>query len=158
LTLVDFGRAIDLTQFAGHSGDPRNIMFTGEASSKEMQCVAMRSNLPWSYDTDTYGILTVAHILLYGSHMEIIMDQDGRWRPRASLKRYWKKELWTEIFESLLNLDDVGTAIGSRPGNLRALRRKIDAFLRTEKVQQTLRTLLTRQSKILPDNREKIEK
>ncbi|KAG7364896.1 Mad3/BUB1 homology region 1 domain containing protein [Nitzschia inconspicua] len=158
LMLVDFGRAIDLRQFSRDDEEnARNLLFFGEAATKEMQCVAMRTQRAWSYDVDTYGILCCAHVLLYGRHMEIVQAKGGRWRLRASLKRYWQQDLWNEIFDTLLNLDDLGTSIGSRSSSLRALRRKIETYLSTEKAKDKLRTLLTRQAGILPDSREKIE-
>jgi hypothetical protein len=74
----------------------------------------------------------------------------------TTLKRYWKKDLWKEIFDTLLNLDDVtGLSIGSQRTSLRALRQKIDAHLKTE--ARNLHQLLSRQANILPDSREKIQ-
>lgn len=159
LTLVDFGRAIDLKQHAEKDeDDARNLLFSGDAATKEMQCIAMRTQRNWSYDIDTFGILCSAHVLLYGRHMEIVQGADSRWRLKASLKRYWQQDLWKDIFDSLLNLDDLGTAIGSRSSSLRALRRKIEDYLTSEKAREKLRTLLSRQASILPDCRDKIEK
>ena len=157
LTLVDFGRAIDLSQYSqDEDEDVRNVLISGSAVSKDMQCVAMRTQRPWSYDIDTYGILGSAHVLLYGTHMEIRKGRDGKWRPNTTLKRYWQQDLWKEIFETLLNLDELGTAIGSRSSNLRALRRKINVYLKSEGVAEKLLSLLKRQAGMLPDSREKI--
>jgi checkpoint serine/threonine-protein kinase len=157
--LVDFGRAIDLKQFSGRDeNEVRNVMFSGEAATKEMQCAAMLEQRAWSYDIDTYGILCCAHILLYGKHLEIRKTDNNKWRPTDSLKRYWQQDLWQEIFDSLLNVDEFGTKMGSRSSSLRCLRRKIDAYLASEKTQQKLRFLLSRQGRILPCSREKIAK
>lgn len=159
LTLVDFGRAIDLKQYAGgDENKARNVMFSGDAATKEMQCIAMRTDRAWSYDVDTFGILCSAHAMLYGRHMEVVQRGDGRWQLKAPLKRYWQQDLWHEIFDSLLNSDDIGSAIGSRSSSLRALRRKVETFLTSEKAVDKLQTLLSRQAGILPDSREKIEK
>jgi len=157
LALVDFGRSIDLTQFSpGDEDAVRNIKFVGNAMPKEMQCLAMRSSKAWSYDADTFGILCSAHVLLYGTHMEIRKGKDTKWRTTTSLKRYWQQDIWNELFETLLNLDGLGMAIGSRSGSLRAIRQKIDIYLRTDSVQEKLRSLLMRQANILPDSRDKI--
>lgn len=160
LTLVDFGRAIDLVQYSrdGDDDGARNVLFSGTAVSRDMECVAMRSRRSWSYDVDTYGILGSAHVLLYGTHLEIVQGKDGRWRPKTSLKRYWQQELWESIFDTLLNLDDLGTAMGSRSSSLRALRRKICRYLKSDGVQEKLVLLLERQAAILPNSREKIAK
>lgn len=158
LMLVDFGRAIDLKQYAGgDENKARNLMFSGDAATNEMQCIAMRTNRAWSYDVDTFGVLCSAYVMLYGRHIEVIQGGDGRWQLKAPLKRYWQQDLWQEVFDTLLNLDDIGGAIGSRSSSLRALRRKVEAFLSSEKAADKLRQLLSRQAGILPDSREKIE-
>lgn len=155
LFLVDFGRAIDLEKFSDQYEDVRNTMFLGNASCRDMMCVAMKNNTPWSYDIDTFGILSSAHVLLYGTHLEIRKKGDYQWHPTSRLRRYWQKDLWDEIFNSLLNLDEMtGTAIGSRARSLRNLRDKIENYLRTEK--EKLSALLTRQATLLPKSREKL--
>jgi checkpoint serine/threonine-protein kinase len=152
--LVDFGRAVDLTQFSDEYDDIRKVVLHGNACRDDMRCVAMRNGKPWSFDIDTYGILCTAHVLLHGTHMSIRKGTDNQWRPESNLKRYWQKDLWNEIFKSLLNFDDVsGAAIGSRARSLRALREKIDTFLKKE--GSNLRSLLTRQANLLPTSREK---
>jgi hypothetical protein len=157
LTLVDFGNAVDLTYNSDlNAENNRNTLFYGNAARKDMRCVAMRSGQSWSYDADTFGILCCAHILLYGKHLDIKKGSGDRWVSSTTLKRYWKKDLWKEIFDTLLNLDDVtGLSIGSQRTSLRALRQKIDAHLKTE--ARNLHQLLSRQANILPDSREKIQ-
>lgn len=152
---MDFGRAVDLDQFSDQYDDVRNVLFHGNACSDDMMCVAMKNRMPWSFDIDTYGILSSAHVLLFGSHMEIRKEQGSRWRPVKRFQRYWQKELWNDIFDSLLNLDEEsGAPIGSRARNLRNLREKIDSYLETEKGK--IAALLTRQSNLLPTSREKL--
>ena len=149
LTLVDFGNAVDLTQDSDlNAVNTRNILFHGSAARKDMRCGAMRSGYSWSYDADTFGILCCAHVLLYGNHLDIKKGSSDRWVPSTTFKRYWKKDLWKEIFDTLLNL-------GSQRTSLRALRQKIDAHLKTE--AKNLHQLLSRQANILPDSREKIQ-
>jgi len=156
LTLVDFGNAVDLTDNSGFNvEDSRNTLFYGSTAKIDMQCVAMRNGQPWSYDADTFGILCCAHVLLYGTHMKIKKGKNNRWQPSTSLKRYWKQDLWKEIFDTLLNLDEVSdSAIGSRASSLRGLRRKIDTHIETN--TKDLHYLLSRQANMLPDSREKI--
>jgi hypothetical protein len=87
--------------------------------------------------------------------MEIHKEKGSRWRPLKRFQRYWQKELWNDIFDSLLNLDEEsGAPIGSRARNLRNLREKIDGYLETEKGK--IAALLTRQSNLLPTSREKL--
>ena len=153
LTLVDFGSAIDLAQYPNFDAD--DTMFSGIAAKKDMQCIAMRSGRSWSYDADTFGVLCCAHVLLYGKHMELKNLGGNRWMPSFSLKRYWKRDLWKEIVETLLTPDDSAKlSIGRRGSTLQMLRQKIEAHLKTE--AKTLHKLLSRQANILPDNRSKI--
>jgi checkpoint serine/threonine-protein kinase len=119
LSLVDFGRAIDLTNFTVGT----NTQLSGEATGKDMRCVAMRIGKPWSFDIDTFGILCSAHVLLFGIHMEIAKGKDNQWKPRCTFPRYWQRELWTIVFNQLLSAE------GSRAESLRKLRERIDEYL-----------------------------
>lgn len=149
LTLVDFGSAIDLAQ------NPDDTLLSGTAAKKDMQCIAMRNGRSWSYDADTFGVLCCAHVLLYGKHMELKNLGDNRWMPSFSFKRYWKRDLWKEIVETLLTPDDSARlSIGRRGSTLQTLRQKIESHLKTE--ARSLYKLLSRQANILPDNRSKI--
>jgi checkpoint serine/threonine-protein kinase len=153
--LVDFGRAVDLAQHAGDNGEAHRVMLLGESAKDEMRCVAMRNQMAWSFDADTFGVLASAHVLLHGTHMKIVQGRNNKWRPTTTLKRYWQKDLWNEIFDNLLNFDEVtGTAVGSRAVNLRILSSKLDAYLKTE--TKSLHSLLSRQVHMLPDGREKL--
>jgi hypothetical protein len=155
LTLVDFGRAVDLDELAVDLSDAHNVLLHGSCSEAEMRCVAMRENNPWSFDVDTFGILACIHVLLHGTHIKIVEGGKNRWRPTTTLKRYWQQGIWNEIFNSLLNNDEEsGVALGSRATNLWALSRRIDEYLNTER--KTLHSLLSRQAHILPDSREKM--
>jgi checkpoint serine/threonine-protein kinase len=84
LMLVDFGRAVDLTQFSEEYDDIRKVVLRGNACRDDMKCVAMRNGKPWSFDIDTYGILCTAHLLLHGTHMSIRKGKDSQWRPEVT--------------------------------------------------------------------------
>ena len=146
LMLVDFGRAVDLTSGKQEGIDPMDFKLSGETSDPGTACAAMRMNLPWSFDADTFGICASAHVLLYGSHMEMDINRSKRWKIRKPLRRYWQKDLWTDFFDSLLN-----DAIASRPGSLRQRREKIDEYLKTK--AKDLEYLLKHQARILPKKR-----
>lgn len=153
--LVDFGRAIDLITAAKGQVDPMDVKLYGDASAEDMACVAMRKGLGWSFDADTYGLCASAHVLLYGTHLDIEEDPSTRrWKPKKPLRRYWQKEMWTELFDTLLNLDDVtGNAIGSRSRSLRSLRNMVEDHLRDR--SRELESLLRHQARILPATRPK---
>ncbi len=155
LTLVDFGRAVDLTKHAEGCGEARTVLLLGASAQDEMRCVAMRNDKPWSFDADTFGVLASAHVLLHGTHIKIVKGRNNKWRPETALKRYWQHDIWDEIFDSLLNFDEAsGAALGSRALNLRSMARRINDYLNKEK--KSLRSILSRQAHFLPDSREKI--
>jgi checkpoint serine/threonine-protein kinase len=154
LMLVDFGRAVDLQDYANGKIETRSVMFRGEACQHDAQCLAMRAGKPWSYDIDTFGVLACAHVLLWGTHINLRKDTNGRWCLANTFKRYWQKELWTSIFDKLLNLDETGGAIGSRARSLRSLRAEIDDY--TETKSEKLRSFLTRQLSLLPSSRDQL--
>ena len=146
LMLVDFGRAIDLNSGTKHGIDPMDLKLSGNANDLDMACAAMRMNLGWSFDVDTFGICSSAHVLLYGSHLEMEMDRSKRWRLRKPLRRYWQKDLWSDFFDSLLNDD-----LASRPASLRQHRQRIEEYLKTK--MKDLEYLLKHQVRILPKER-----
>jgi checkpoint serine/threonine-protein kinase len=153
LMLVDFGRAVDLTDAAKGGIDPMDVKLFGDAAGEDMACVAMRKGLGWSFDVDTYGLCASAHVLLFGTHLEVEEDHSSRrWKPRKPLRRYWQKEIWQEVFDTLLNLDEVtGNAIGSRSRSLRSLRTMIEDHLSDR--GRELESLLRHQARILPSSR-----
>jgi checkpoint serine/threonine-protein kinase len=150
--LVDFGRAIDLNSANNDGTSLLDTVFSGPATTDEMMCVSMRQDLPWSFDLDTFGVCASAHVLLFGSHLEIERNKSKRWMPKQKFPRYFEKKLWTEILDTLLNLDeDFGRAIGSRPYSLKRLRNRIEEYLRQEEAR--LRAALKHQASILPSKR-----
>ena len=69
------------------------------------------------------------------------------------MKRYWRKDLWEIIFDTLLNLDEEsGAAIGSHARSLRRIRDEIDASIKPD--HEKIRSLLARQAVLLPSHRE----
>jgi checkpoint serine/threonine-protein kinase len=150
LALIDFGRAIDLTAICPPGVDPMDVKLVGDASLEDMRCVAMRRSLPWSFDIDTFGACAAAHVLLFGTHIQIEVNRQKRWIPSKPFKRYHQKELWSLIFDTLLNLEPVTqTAIGSRPRSLKELRNKIDEYLRLENRDTELQAALKHQATLL---------
>jgi checkpoint serine/threonine-protein kinase len=162
LVLVEFGRAIDLhgpvtNNVAVHDGQGSwmDAVYTGDAPTEQMQCVAMRLGLPWSFDVDTFGICASMYFLLFGTHMDIEKCQSAsgnkRWMPTKQFPRHFEKKLWTDIYGSLLNLDeDFGRAIGSRPYSVKRLRNRIEDYLSIDGNDARLRDALYHQNSIVP--------
>lgn len=158
LTLVDFGRAIDLESAAAsrNRSSTGEAKLVGEASSPEMMCVAMRQSMPWSFDIDTFGVCAAAHVLLSGKHIEIEKNETTkRWMPKEKFKDYHQRGLWESLFDTLLNLDDISmTAIGSHPKCVRELREKLESLLRSR--QDELEKALREQATKIPRRRAEI--
>ncbi|CAH2355243.1 checkpoint serine/threonine-protein kinase Bub1p [[Candida] railenensis] len=98
ITLIDFGRGIDLTLF-GKNSKPR---FISNWKSDQQDCPQMNNGETWSFEADYYGVASVIHTMLFGNYIEV--QQVGqRILLKNSLKRYWQTQLWEPLFELLLN-------------------------------------------------------
>lgn len=114
LCLIDFGRGIDMRAFRP------DVQFVADWKTGKQDCVEMRELRPWTYQVDYYGIAGVIHSLLFGKYIEdmavdaaprdagdgdrtIAIGSKKRYKLREGLKRYWQTELWTALFEILLN-------------------------------------------------------
>ena len=105
LMLVDFGRSVDLEKTGGTS-DPLRSQFKGNVAAEDTECVAMRESRPWGIDQDLFGLCSSAHLLLFGSHIEVTEEKStGKWRLRKALRRYHQQDLWKCFFDSLINFD-----------------------------------------------------
>jgi checkpoint serine/threonine-protein kinase len=99
LALIDFGRSIDLTTHVPGTA------FVGDCGTDNFRCIEMQTHAPWTFQADTFGALGCVHAMLWGSYMDVDCDTgSGRWRRRASMKRYWHAELWEPLFDALLNV------------------------------------------------------
>ena len=106
LCLIDFGRGIDMRAFRPE------VQFVADWKTGKQDCVEMRELRPWTYQVDYYGIAGVVHSLLFGKYIEdmAVDDRDAvgigakkKYKLREGLKRYWRADIWTPLFELLLN-------------------------------------------------------
>lgn len=84
--LIDFGRAIDLSLYPADEGQ----RFVADWKTDEKDCVEMREGREWSFETDYFGLASVAYCLLFGKYIstEAVEDVNGKtWRIGQSLKR-----------------------------------------------------------------------
>lgn len=154
LMLVDFGRAIDLMSFTevGSTNNPRNIRFSGDISADGMSCGAMKSGRPWATDADTFGLCASAHVLLFGSYMDVdFVESVNKWTLQRPLRRYWQKTLWGKLFDTLLNPGEQHR--GSHPDTLRSIRKSFEEYLDEKNRRKEVLSLLKFQSGILPKKR-----
>jgi len=106
LMLVDFGRSIDLERVAHRGSNPLRAQFKGSIAADDMECASMRKGMPWGVDLDFFGLAASSFILLFGNHIDVVEDRrTGKWRLRKSFRRYWQRDLWNSLFDSLLNFD-----------------------------------------------------
>lgn len=105
VTLIDFGRGIDMRAFVP------NVQFIADWKTTAQDCAEVREGRPWTWQIDYHGLAGIVHCLLFGKYIETVRcDASGlgtqagrRYKIRENLKRYWQTEIWAECFEVLLN-------------------------------------------------------
>ena len=110
LTLIDFGRAIDMQVFRP------SVQFVADWKIGSHECTEMKECRPWTYQVDLYGLASTIFMMLFGKYMEVIPVDDNSspglgiggghkktYRIKESLKRYWERDLWSEVFDLCLN-------------------------------------------------------
>ncbi|CRG90711.1 checkpoint serine/threonine-protein kinase [Talaromyces islandicus] len=125
LMLIDFGRGVDMKAFRP------DVKFVAEWEMSQHDCTEVREMRPWTYQIDLYGVAVTIHAMLFGKYLECVpvdprnlgsggrdsfndnnnqavTDDDGdnlskHYRVRESFKRYWDREIWTDVFDLLLN-------------------------------------------------------
>ena len=141
VALIDFGCAVDLAQY-----DPR-VAFVGDVQTEGFRCAEMVEGRPWTFQCDTHQVAATVHALLHGKYMRVVQGPGG-YAPAEPLKRYWRRDLWTNFFAQLLNaptrtLDD--------PPPLGGLRRAFEDYLETEGFGPKIRDCLMRQTVAMYD-------
>ncbi|KAG8532634.1 uncharacterized protein KY384_002511 [Bacidia gigantensis] len=106
LTLIDFGRSIDMTAFRS------DVQFIADWKTGKQDCVEMRELRPWTYQVDYFGIAGVVHSLLFGKYIEDMaietkgvtgLGERRKYKIREGFKRYWQTDLWAKLFDLSLN-------------------------------------------------------
>lgn len=124
LTLIDFGRGIDMKAFQP------GVQFIADWEVGEHECNEIREMRPWTHQIDLYGVAGTIHAMLFGKYIETVTHYGGdrlrspssrnsfenisnnsspgnsgqkRYRIREPLKRYWDREIWLDVFDLLLN-------------------------------------------------------
>src|SRR5690606_22388032 len=105
MVLIDFGRGIDMRVF-----QPK-VQFIADWKPDATDCAEIREMRPWTYQIDYHGAAGVIHTLLFGKYIETVVDRSDaivggtskRYKISSSLKRYWQQDIWSEVFDVLLN-------------------------------------------------------
>ncbi|KAF4554588.1 Checkpoint serine/threonine-protein kinase bub1-like protein [Elsinoe fawcettii] len=69
ITLIDFGRGIDMRTFRP------DVKFMADWPTTDADCVEMRELRGWTWQIDYHGIAGTAHTLLFGKYMSVVPDR-----------------------------------------------------------------------------------
>ena len=121
IALIDFGRGIDMYAFRD------DVTFLANWPVRVEDCVEVRQGRPWTYQVDYHGLADIIHTMLFGRYLDtktlILLPsnanndtttagaEDGsrssgrkeRYQLAEKFKRYWQVDLWTDVFDLLLN-------------------------------------------------------
>ena len=138
VTLIDFGRGIDMRAFAP------DVSFVADWKTTAQDCAEMREGRPWTWQMDYHGLASIVHCLLFGRYIETVRADAGglataagrRYRVRESLKRYWQTDIWQACFDLLLNPAAHAAASAEEDGarmpvlkGMRAVRLRMEEWL-----------------------------
>ncbi|EGX90241.1 checkpoint protein kinase (SldA), putative [Cordyceps militaris CM01] len=135
VTLIDFGRGIDMRAFVPH------VEFFADWKTTDQDCSEMREARPWTWQIDYYGLASTIHCFLYGKYIETVRCDSGgigkgrKYRIREGLKRYWQTDIWSDCFEVLLNPSSfvAGEEGGAMPvlKSMKRVRERMQTWLET---------------------------
>ncbi len=173
LTILDWGSAIDTNMFPPE----QRFLSTKEYNPKkfarahETDSYEYRNKKEWKYDPDWYALAGIFYVTLFGTYMKLEEDYTFESSPRdlsisdialltkrgvphlrlaRSLKRYWQCDLWTRIFDLLLNSGSYNYLVCKDTGafgltdEIKAIRLEIEEWLvlNCNKSGKSLRNLL----------------
>ena len=174
LSLIDFGRGIDMRQFRP------DVQFVADWKTSKADCVEMRELRPWTWQVDYWGTAGVIHSLLFGKYIEDVpvdtnigkdvpagnLSEVGiktgkmkKYKLKESMKRYWQTELWGPLFELLLNPtahteDEEGGGMPVMKG-LKRCREGMEGWLEAEAGKKGLKNSLRRIEERVKEGRKK---
>ncbi|KAH6913096.1 other/BUB protein kinase [Coprinopsis sp. MPI-PUGE-AT-0042] len=151
LKVIDFGRTIDTRLF------PADQQYIAEWPTDERDCFEIQQGRPWTYQTDYFGLAGIIYCMLFGKYITssaIVQVQtengDTRHKIGTPFKRYWQAEIWTKLFDMLLNPVKTRTD-GSLPltTELAEVRTEMEVWLQANcnRTSNTLKGLLKKVEK-----------
>ncbi|KAA8644381.1 hypothetical protein EYZ11_001373 [Aspergillus tanneri] len=187
LSLIDFGRAIDMRAFLP------SVQFIADWETGKHECNEIREMRPWTHQIDLYGIAGTVHIMLFGKYLEStpIQTSEGPpsypnghstttttriYRIRETLKRYWEREIWNDVFDLLLNpfadrwvqmerdtpidgiIADESTHHLPVPNSMRYVREKMEAWLLVNAEKKGLGLQIRKLEAIFSERKKRMEK
>ncbi|KAG8690730.1 hypothetical protein FRC11_009475 [Ceratobasidium sp. 423] len=146
IRMIDLGRGIDTNLF-----QPGQT-FIGDWPTDQRDAVELREGRPWTFQTDYFGLAGIVYCMLFGKYIETVAYQDGertKYKINMTLKRYWQTEIWSSLFDMLLNPTTVRQD-GGMPltAELDELRDKMEQWLveNCDKGSRSLKSLLKKVS------------
>lgn len=96
--VIDFGRALDTSLF------PHDQQFICDWPTDARDCFELREKRPWTYQTDYFGLAGIIYCMLFGKYIETAsVTPKSPYKITTPFKRYWQNDLWTRLFDILLN-------------------------------------------------------
>ncbi|KAG1886963.1 hypothetical protein F4604DRAFT_2040720 [Suillus subluteus] len=98
IKVIDFGRTLDTSLF------PQNQQFVCDWPTDARDCFELREHRPWTYQTDYFGLAGIIYCMLFGKYIETSsITPKSPYKVTTPFKRYWQNDLWTRLFDLLLN-------------------------------------------------------
>lgn len=110
ITLIDFGRAVDLRQFSPEK------RFVADWTPEAHDMPQIQRGESWRHEIDYFGIASIAYCLLFGKYIGVATSKAGgdaahaaadaasiRYAIDRPLRRYWQVDIWTALFALCLN-------------------------------------------------------
>uniref|UniRef100_A0A7E4VT60 Protein kinase domain-containing protein n=1 Tax=Panagrellus redivivus TaxID=6233 RepID=A0A7E4VT60_PANRE len=122
IKLIDWGRSIDMSVFPGQQ-------FTGRAGTDGFDCIEMRSNRPWTYQTDFYGWAATIHVVVLNSYMATcVVSQNQNGTVQKFRRRNHFYEVFTKAISDFLNIPSCDELPTWRP-YITAIENRLDEVL-----------------------------
>ena len=137
IKLIDFGRTIETGLF------PVGQEFLSDWAVDAKDCFEMRERKPWTYQADYFGLAGIVYCLLFGKYIEVssittsIDGANKRFKISTPFKRYWQGNIWSNLFDILLN-PTLLRPEGHLPlcDDLAALRQEMESWLQSNCIKR----------------------
>lgn len=93
--------------------------FSTKILTESFTCTEMLDGRPWTYQHDLFCVASTVYTMLFGRYMKLHKSLNG-YSMRSTIPRYYKKYLWDEFFDTLINIRDC-----SKMPDLQTLRNNI---------------------------------
>lgn len=164
LSLIDFGRGIDMRPF--HP----DVQFIADWKTGEHECPEIREMRPWTHQIDLYGLAGTIHVMLFGKYIESVATDAAKktYRIREPLKRYWERDIWADVFDLLLNpsadrwvqMENKTSSKSNTPvlNSMQSLRERMEAWLVANAEKKGLGLQIRKLEAIFAERKKRLER